>query len=170
MMSDNGSGSPRRMGVQPFDRAMIQDHLERNDLKFTTDEDGDFRVDFAPVAEGGPEISVWLTAEGANEDIFVIRVVANAAIPKTSWPGIVDACNRWNQEKRYPKAFLMIPVNVEELFAPVHLEGQFPMSAGATQPMVDEFISTIIGTGFSFWQWLAEEGILTRDDGGVAND
>lgn len=157
-------------GIQPFERPMIQDHLERNDLKFTCDEDGDFRVDFQPFAELAPEITVWLTAEGANEDIFVVRVLANAGIPKTIWPQVVEACNKWNQEKRYPKAFLFIPEDVEALFAPIHLEGQFPMAAGATQPQVDEIITTIIGTGFSFWQWVMDEGILTRDVPLMPND
>jgi hypothetical protein len=171
-MTDSSNTPPRRVGITPLSPEMITDHLERNDLKFAIDQDGDYLVDFAAFAEGAPEVRVWLTIEGANEDIFVIRVIGQRPVPKTLWPQLVAACNQWNMEKRYPKAFLFIPADTAELFGQVHLEGQFPLAAGVTQPQLDEFISTIIGTGFSFWHWLLETGALDEDDGDepAAND
>ena len=46
----------------PFSRELIQALLERTELKYTVDDDGDFRIDFAAFAENAPEISVWITA------------------------------------------------------------------------------------------------------------
>jgi hypothetical protein len=171
-MTEFSQPPPRRAGITPLSREMIKDHLERNDLKFMIDQDGDFRVDFAAFADGAPETTVWITIEGANEDIFVIRVIGQKAVAKTMWPQLVAACNQWNMEKRYPKAFLFIPSDTSELFGQIHLEGQFPLAAGVTQPQLDEFISTVIGTGFSFWQWLTDTGALNEDSGDepTAND
>lgn len=156
----------------PFSREMIKDHLDRTELKYLVDQDGDFRVDFAPFAPEAPEISVWITAEGTNEDILCIRVIGHLAVPKTIWPQAVMACNQWNMEKRYPKAYLMIPPDTAALFGQVHLEGHFPMGAGVTAPQLDEYINTVIGTGFSFWQWALEVGALAESDGDetAAND
>ena len=156
---------PRRLGITPFERSMIKDHLDRFDLKSTVDADGDFRVEFAASEETGVDITFWLTAEGTNEDIFVVRAIGNVAVPKTIWPQVVWACNQWNLEKRYPKAYLMLPPNTDELFGQVHLEGQFPLSAGVTQPILDEFLTTIISTSFAFWEWVAENGVLDEGDG-----
>jgi Putative bacterial sensory transduction regulator len=166
-MADNGS---RRVGVQPFTRDLIRDHLDRNDLKYLVDQDGDFRVDFAAFDDSGYEITIWLTAEGTNEDIFVIRAVSNARVPKTIWPNVIGFCNHWNMEKRYPKAFLWIPDDTDALFAAIHLEGQFPLGAGVTQPMLDEFVSTIIGTAFSFWESVSQTRLLAEPVDEIPND
>lgn len=165
-------GKAPRAGISPISPEMIREHLTRNELKFFVDQDGDFRVDFAAFAEGAPSITIWLTIEGEHGDIFVVRVIGQQAIPKTLWPQAINACNQWNMEKRYPKAFLFIPSDTAELFGQVHLEGQFPLAAGIAQPQLDEIISTLIATGFSFWQWVFETGALS-DDGGdetIAND
>ena len=160
------AGPTRRVGVQPFDRGMVKDHLERQSLKYLVDQDGDFRVDFAAFSDEGYELTVWLTAEGTNEDIFVIRTIANARIAKTLWLDVMQACNQWNMEKRYPKAFLFLPTDSDELFGAIHLEGQFPLAAGVTQPILDEFINTIIGTSFSFWEWIVGSKLLVESLGG----
>lgn len=169
-MTEAGNGGARHIGVRPFDRDMIKDHLDRNGLKHLVDQDGDFRVDFAAFDNSGYEISIWLTAEGTNEDIFVIRALSTARVPKTLWPATIEFCNKWNMEKRYPKAFLWLPEDTDALFGAIHLEGQFPLAAGVTQPLLDEFISTLIGTSFSFWEAVADERLLASPIEETPND
>jgi hypothetical protein len=170
MSDSNGNqDAPRRIGVVPFDRSMIRDHLDRHDLKYLVDQDGDFRVDFA--TDHGFTISALLLAEGTNADIFVLNVMCTQLVPKTLWPKAIYFCNRWNTETRYPKAYLQVPADIEELFAGIHLEGQFPMSAGTTQAIVDEIINVIIGTGISFWERVVAEQVLIDDpDDEIGND
>ena len=153
--------TPRRVGVQPFDRDMVRDHLDRESLKYEIDADGDFHLVFAPPVEGAPQLGVWITAEGTNGDILVIRVRGDALVPKTLWPETTSLCNQWNRDRRFPKAYLYVPDEPETLFGQITLEGQFPLAAGCTQPMVDEFVSTIITTSMAFWTWMAERSSLT---------
>jgi hypothetical protein len=153
--------APRRLGIQPFDREMIKDHLDRAELKYLIDQDGDYRVDFAAAEEGQPELSFWLSAEGTNEDIFVIRCVTNIGIDKTMWPQAAMACNQWNTEKRYPKAYLWIGDDPETLFGQMRLESQYPVGAGVIQPLIDDWITTMFGTSFQFWEWLGESGFMS---------
>ncbi len=163
MMADK-PGSQRRLGVQPFSREMVQDHLDRMELKFVTDDDGDFTVDFGLNDEEEILLRVLMSAEGPNEDIFVIRGVTNLMVPKTLWPKVMAGCNQWNQERRYPKAYLFVPENEETLFGTIHLEGQFPLGAGVTQPLVDELITTLVQTSFAFWQDAFESGLLAEEE------
>lgn len=169
-MTEAGSnGGPRKIGVQQFDRALIADHLDRHGLKYLTDADGDFRVDFS--TEDGHTISALLLADGPNAEMFVINIVCSALAPKTLWPKVIFFCNRWNAETRFPKAYLQVPADTDALFAAVHLEGQFPMSAGTTQLIVDEIINTILATGVAFWERMMEERVLADDlDDETPND
>jgi Putative bacterial sensory transduction regulator len=167
--SSNGAGSP--LGVQPFMRPMIQDHLDRNNLKYNVDDDGDFRIDFS--TEHGFVITALLLADGTNQDVFVTNIVSNVAVPKTIWPKVIFFCNRWNAETRYPKAYLAIPEDVSALFAGVHLEGQFPLAAGIPQALLDEFITTMLGTGIAFWERVVNENVLqemSEDEDEPLND
>jgi hypothetical protein len=154
--SNNGASGPAT--VQPFARHMIKDHLDRNNLKYLVDQDGDFRVDFS--TEHGFTITAILLADGTNHDVFVTNMVSNIGVPKTLWPKVIFFCNRWNAETRYPKAYLAVPADVEELFAAVHLEGQFPLTAGLSQGLMDEFINTMLATGIAFWERVVSEKVL----------
>lgn len=128
---------------------MIKDYLERRELRFTVDEDGDFRLDF--VTEATQTLSVLLMADGSDANIFVINVIGTTMVPKTLWPKFIDFCNRWNTETRYPKSYLQIPADTDALFAAVHLEGQYPLGSGISQGLLDELITTILSTSFAFW-------------------
>jgi hypothetical protein len=164
MVSDGSPSAARRLGVQPFSREMVQDHLERMELKFTTDDDGDFSVDFSLNDEEEIVLRVVMTAEGPNDDIFVIRGVTNLMVPKTLWPKVIAGCNQWNQERRYPKAYLFVPPDEDTLFGTIHLEGQFPLGAGVTQPLVDDLITTLVQTSFAFWQDAFEHKLLAEEE------
>ncbi len=163
MSTDESVGRPRKIGVQPFSRDMIRDHLQRMELAFVTDDDGDFTADFSLNDEEEIVLRVVFTAEGPNEDIFVIRGVTNLMVPKTLWPKVMAGCNQWNQERRYPKAYLFVPTDEETLFGTIHLEGQFPLGAGVTQPLVDELITTLVQTSFAFWQDAFETQLLAEE-------
>ncbi len=159
-MADSSDQAPRRLGVQPFEREMVRDHLERQQLTFETDSDGDFHLVFAPPREGSPRVDAWITAEGTNGDILVVRARGEALVPKTLWPETMALCNQWNRDRRFPKAYLYVPDEPESLWGQITLEGQFPLAAGCTQPMVDECISTIITTALGFWEWMSERSSL----------
>lgn len=159
--SPTSSGDTARpVGVRPFGRDMLVDHLERCAPEYDDNDDGDLHLGFKIFESDDHVLNVWLTAEGANEDILVVRAVANLAVPKTLWPHVMSVCNAWNKDKRFPKAFLQVPEDVDALWGTIHLEGQFPLSAGCTQPMVDEMVSTTISTAFAFWQEVAEQRLL----------
>ena len=142
----NTNGAPRQVGVRPFDRDMVRDHLDRNGLKFFVDQDGDYRVDFSAFSDAGYEITIWLTAEGTNEDIFVIRALApNVSVPKTIWLDVMQACNTWNMEKRYPKAFLFLPPDSDDLYGAIHLEGQpDPMQLAILLPSREKALQGLV--------------------------
>jgi Putative bacterial sensory transduction regulator len=150
---------PKRVGVMPFDRDMIETHLTAREMEWDIDDDGDFRFGLN-VDETDITLAVFLGAEGANEDVLSIRCVAMAAIPGEGWMQVISACNQWNVERRYPKAALVIsqvegaPADQPQAAGQVHLSAHYPLGAGVTQPLVDDLISETIGGALQFWQWM----------------
>lgn len=150
------SDTPKRVGIRPFDRDMIKDHLDSRDMQYEVDDDGDFQFGIKGSEEAELTLAVFLGAEGTNEDILVVRAVGMAAIPKDMWMPVMSACNQWNLERRYPKAYLAVggDPTADDAHGEVHLEGQFPLGAGVTQPLVDDLISETVSSALGFWQWM----------------
>jgi hypothetical protein len=158
---------PKRIGIAPFDRDMIVEHLTSRSIEYDIDDDGDFRFGLSIEGNDDFPLAVFLGAEGTNEDILVLRAIGMVAIPQEGWMQVMSACNQWNIERRFPKAALVIsnvePGNVEPgdgvpegttQAGQVHLMAHFPLGAGVTQPLVDDLISENIGGALQFWQWM----------------
>jgi hypothetical protein len=153
---------PKRIGIAPFDRDMIVEHLTSRSIEYDIDDDGDFRFGLSIEGNDDFPLAVFLGAEGTNEDILVLRAIGMVAIPQEGWMQVMSACNQWNIERRFPKAALVIS-NVEPgegapegttQAGQVHLMAHFPLGAGVTQPLVDDLISENIGGALQFWQWM----------------
>ncbi len=148
---------PKRMGIRPFDRDMIKEHLDTREMSYDTDDDGDFQFGLkVSEDEDGITLAIFLGAEGTNGDICVVRAIGMAAIPREMWMPVMSACNQWNLERRYPKAYLAVggDPSSPEAQGEVHLESQFPLGAGVTQPLVDDLISETLSSALAFWQWM----------------
>jgi hypothetical protein len=148
--------------TQPFDRAMVANHLDTRKIEYDIDDDGDFRFGLSLNETDEVGMVVFLSAEGPNEDMLAVRSIGMSVIPQEACMQVVLACNQWNGERRYPKAALVIvpiegaPEGTPQQAGQVHLSCYFPLGAGATQPLVDDFISETIGSAMQFWAWLPE--------------
>jgi Putative bacterial sensory transduction regulator len=150
------SDAPKRIGIRPFDRDMIKVHLDSREMQYDVDDDGDFQFGVKVNEEDELTLAIFLGAEGTNEDILVVRAIAMAAIPREMWMPVMSACNQWNLERRYPKAYLAVggDPSLPETQGEVHLEGQYPLGAGVTQPLVDDLISETVSSSLAYWQWM----------------
>jgi Putative bacterial sensory transduction regulator len=135
---------------------MLREHLVTREMEFDTDSDGDFQFGLKANDEDELTLAVFLGAEGTNEDILVVRGIGMAAIPREMWMPVMSACNQWNLERRYPKAYLAVQgdPSLPESQGEVHLESQFPLGAGVTQPLVDDLVTETISSALAFWQWM----------------
>ena len=142
--------------VRPFDRSMIEQSLRSQQLKYLRDSDGDFRVEFGYDEETDCEVTFSLMATGPREIVYCILVFSNKRIPSYEWDRAIKICNQWNEEKRWPKAYLHINGNV----GGVILEHQMDFEAGVHQELLDDFTRSGIIAGIEFWKWAHQEKAL----------
>lgn len=143
--------------VKKFDRSMIENYLKSRNLKYLVDSDDDYRVEFAYSESTGCELTVLLIAAGAKREIYQILVLSDKRIPKKDWGQAIMACNTWNKEKRWPKAYLYVSDPSKDSVGMIMLEGQIDLEKGIHQELFDDFTDTIIVTANSFWEWAHKE-------------
>ncbi len=143
--------------VQKFDRSMIERYLKSRNLKYLVDSDGDYRVEFAYDESVGCGLKVLLIAAGPRHQIYQIVVLSDKRIPQKDWARAVMACNTWNKEKRWPKAYLYVADPSKDTVGMIMLEGQIDLEKGIHQELFNDFTDTIIATATSFWKWAHTE-------------
>jgi len=144
--------------VEKFSRLMIEKHLKSHDLKYLTDPDGDFFVHYAYDSEIDCEMTVYLGAEGKNNEIYCIRVSTDRRFGRDQWGPCLIACNTWNEKRRWPKAYLYRREDDEE--AQIMLETQIDLEKGVHQELLDDITMSTVFAGYQFWKWLREEQML----------
>ncbi len=146
--------------VQKFEKSMIEKFLKSRGLKYLIDQDGDYRVEFAYDPETQCELTIWLLAEGSAHDIYRVLAMSDKRIPKSDWGRAILACNTWNKEKRWPKAFLYVRDPNADPFGFIHLEQQLPLDTGVHQEFLDHMTNMTIMGAHLFWKWaVSEQGL-----------
>ena len=135
--------------AKPFTRDMIETHLRAHDVHFLRDEDGDFRVEFHGQDRPGT-ITVWLVARGDGDTTYTITATADGApLPRTRAEAL-SRCNRWNNERCLPKAFVVDQGRAWY----IRLAADLPLESGIHQQLLDGFTELVIGGILEFWSWL----------------
>ncbi len=143
--------------VQKFTRDMIEKHLRARNLHFLRDSDGDFCVEFARDADSGRELTMWLMAQGKNQDIYTIRIDADRPFTRNDWGRAMMLCNTWNCDKRWPKAYLYVRDWEKDQVGEIKLEDNVDLGVGVHQELLDDITSTIFTGACLFWEWMAKE-------------
>ncbi len=141
--------------VRAFDRSMIEKALRSFDLKFLRDEDNDFVVRFGRGKNLSCDLVFLFSLGGKNSEIFEIQVIADYAIPRRNWGQTLLSCNKWNREKRWPKAYLSMKDAEGE--GNIVLEAQIDMEKGIHQEFVDQFTGAILAAWLEFWRWAIQD-------------
>lgn len=135
--------------VRSFDRSMISKVLDQMKMHYLTDSDGDFWLNFAydPAIDG--KVQIYLGAEGDGGDILACRGEISRTFELDRFDEILRACNRWNEEKRWPKAFV---VTDQAKRLAVFIESQYGFRQGVFQAMVEDMITVFISGTHQFWK------------------
>lgn len=145
------------MEVKPFNREMIESFLKSNELTYDTDQDGDISFGFSEDEKTGCALRVWLMVSGENKDVYDIRIYTDRKIAKEDWSMAMMACNEWNDDKRWPKAYFHVSDPVTDAEGRVVCEGDIDLEAGIHQELFDDFTLTIITRAQAFWEWMHTE-------------
>lgn len=157
------NGAPRRVGVIPFDRDLVADYLDRSAITYQRDSDGDIVIQFAPHDVHNYQLTTLLMAQGVNGEIFGARSMSNVRIAEDFLTAAIALCNNWNMNNVMPTAFVVGEASEEVIQGEIVLQNHWPLSAGVTQPIIDEFASNFLGASHAFWEWFATEGVAAMN-------
>ncbi len=143
--------------VQRFEPGMVEKYCKSFGLHYLKDAEGDFRVDFSFDEECGCELTLWLMIKGTQSQIYVVRLLSATRIPRSEWPRAIDACNTWNRDHRWPKAYLNAYNPETDAVGFVEVEQQIHLEKGIHQELLDDFTSRTVAGGFEFWRWAHRE-------------
>jgi hypothetical protein len=145
--------------VRTFDHTMIQAFLKSSGLKYLTDSDGDYVVEFSYNPDLDCELSYWFIVGGKDRDIYRVAVHTNKRLAQQQIGQAIVLCNEWNRERRWPKAYVNLVDSSGVSYGEIILEEQLNLEAGIHQELLNTFTLTVMVTGESFWKWANEQGI-----------
>ncbi len=141
--------------VKTFNRAMIENYLREKDLNYFQDRDGDFQLRWSYDEECGCQLTVWFLL--FNDSVYQITIVSDKQIPRQDWGKTMLLCNTWNQERRWPKAFLYIENPETDKQGSINLREAIDLQEGVHQELFDDWTTTVISASFAFWKWAHQE-------------
>lgn len=152
--------------LQPFTGALIAECLRDRGVKFMTDDEGACLARFGSNNVPLGNLDVWLSPDGSDRDIFLVRAIAEMEFSEPEHAGVTRICNEWNSTRRWPKAYLR--VDDDGGSGQVFLEEQLLIRGqGISKELVITFFDVVIATSLQFWEWALQEkliGHLAADD------
>lgn len=139
------------MNVEPFGTAMIEQYLRARSWHFFCDEYGDFLV---LITSGARELQVRLCANGSHGDVFAIVVRTAEKFPVSDRGRLLEAVNRWNREKRWPKSFVQETSDATTLR--IIGENSFPLMDGVHFELFATLADFTINTAARMFEYIAE--------------
>lgn len=143
--------------LQTFNRNMIEKYLKSKELNYFRDSDDDLLIQIGYDDDYGCKLTFYFMISGTAENIYAIRVFSDKRIPKSDWGRAIMLCNTWNQEKRWPKAFLDVKKPDSDTTATIQLNYDIDLQQGIHQELFDDMTETIIRGGMLFWEWAHKE-------------
>lgn len=123
------------------------DFLVRESLHFSIDSDGDVKF----VVSGDEELDDIVFYYGVS-DLGTFWFLSKPArqFPLTAGPGLLNLCNQWNVDKRWPKASLQNGTGPSQ--CSVSLDYAFPASDDLPPAFIDSIVGVLNSAALQFWR------------------
>ena len=141
----------------PLDKSMIQHYASESGLKYCVGEDGDIRMGFGasdPIFEDDLGMVVAI----GNYEGGIIQGSGIFRIEDMTHAELLERCNRWNREHRWPT--LVIDELAEAEGGPmVRATMSYPAAMGTTEGIVAHVCSLMVASMRVAWDWFRQESI-----------
>ena len=145
--------------VEPFSTEMIERYLASRRLAYLVDHDKDYRVAFSYDEDLGCALDMWFLVGGRDRQILSIRAVGQRPIPRADFAMVLELCNEWNRDRRWPKAYLYCR-NANDAEGAIYLEENIDLAPGIHQELLDDWLDTMRSAAVQFWMWAhGEKGL-----------
>jgi Putative bacterial sensory transduction regulator len=143
--------------IEPLSHGLIDGILRKRNLRFMTDSDGDFKIEYSRDPDSGVEITVWVLISGKNGNILQFRVYADTVIRRTRWSEAISLCNEWNEKRLWPKVYLYARNPDTDEVARLQCEVNLDLAVGTFAEFVDDQYILAVATASLFFEWLHQE-------------
>ncbi|MBO0869972.1 MAG: YbjN domain-containing protein [Micromonosporaceae bacterium] len=133
--------------LRPLTRELVATVLDSNGYHHAVDEDGD-------IYGWWEQNLIYFLLDQARETVQV-RTRAHRVFPVQDVPRLYAFCNHWNQERFWPKAYLLV---LEDQPVTVWGEVIARLAAGVTTEQLDRIVQCGIATGCDLAAAVAELG------------
>ena len=146
--------------VERFDRELIERYLRGYDISYTRNNTGDFTVKFDYDGAVGGTLSMLFAATGAQQSVYAVTVVCSRTVARNAWGKAVAHCNEWNQDKRWPRAYLYVEHPTSDVVGHVMLDESIDLGPGIHWELFERWTSLMILSSHEFWKWAhGEKGL-----------
>ncbi|HAZ64432.1 MAG TPA: hypothetical protein DCZ72_12610 [Armatimonadetes bacterium] len=144
--------------VERFSLRMVQAALDANGWQYEVDDDGDYRVGFA---NEDIQVAVYPMVRGNDNDLLSLMATSPLYWSDTERNPLIEACNEWNAERRWPTAYLMADSDGD---LRISLDWHVDLSPGVHHELLLDMINTFVATAMGFWEWMRDDKLLLGDD------
>jgi hypothetical protein len=138
--------------AQRLDGDMIEAYLKSKGWQYSKKDDEHFVMVGSYQDQCGCNLTFRLLIEGSDKDLYVIRVIADKAIPRSRWGRAMVLCNDWNNDKRWPRAYLNRQDYSADTTNYIILDGHIDVSKGIHQELFNDFSDWLITGSIDFWE------------------
>lgn len=140
--------------VERISESRLRRVLDRLKFRHRIDEDGDI-VGILEADEDCPYNVVWFVRLlGENKDVLVIQLYGGREVSERDQGRAVLACNKWNNEMLWPKAYLSTGSE-----ARIGGEEAISLSAGIHDELLSDFIKNVLSAGWRMFVAISKEGL-----------
>ncbi|MFN8535069.1 MAG: YbjN domain-containing protein [Dehalococcoidia bacterium] len=145
--------------VERLSPELLVKYLESRRLGYERDDETDYRVEFPFDPELGCALHIWLLLGGRDRQILSVRAVGQIPIARTEFEKVLDLCNEWNSDRRWPKAYLYRRTPADDVGA-IYLEENIDLAPGVHQELLEDWLDTMRSASVEFWIWAhGEKGL-----------
>jgi hypothetical protein len=143
---------------RPLSLGVVRDFLQSRNLKVFHDAKGDLMTFWGWDEDLGSEVKVWFKVE-CEGNLYRIAATNDRPVRRESWDRVIRACNRWNDEHRWPKAYLS---NLGQdpdgqVFGWVETGLDLPAATGVHRAFIEDYTEALIKSNLEFFAWMNSE-------------
>ena len=145
--------------VETFTPEMLEKYLGSRRLQSQLDNDHDYRIEFPFDEALGCAIDIWFLLGGPDRQILQVRAVGQRPIARAEFPKVLELCNEWNSDRRWPKAYLYRR-SPDDAEGAIYLEENLDLAPGIHTELLEDWLDTLRSFSVDFWIWAhGEKGL-----------